>query len=200
MMISWLRRHWKKVLIHASILGSFLLYSLFLAEPLFDRVEAIPGEAKLVRTTLPQTPDGLNGGIDRLVVSASSIEIQGWAFAERLTPSEGRTYIVLSSPGRNYVFETQMLYAPMVKDDYPDSGLDLDWSGFVTTIPTRKIERADYLIGIYVTGGGIQGLKYTDGAVMVSKDTGKLVAVDASELPWLSWLPLEDDPDSIGLE
>ncbi len=182
----WLRSHWKKVALHGGILGGFLLYSLFLAEPLFDRVEALPGEARLVNLRLPAPNGKVDYSIDRLVVTSTTIEVQGWASIEGHGSNDGRTWLVLKSPSKTYVFETSAIYSPVVSEEYQAPDGRLDWSGFITTVPTRKIERGDYLIGLNVSKNGVEALEYSPRAVAWSRDSGRLVAAEVSDLSWLA--------------
>ena len=46
-MRSWFKAHRKQVITHTLIVSAFVLFLLFLSEPLFDRLEEIMGEAKL---------------------------------------------------------------------------------------------------------------------------------------------------------
>ena len=44
---SWIKAHRKQVITHTLIIGAFVLFLLFLSEPLFDRLEEVLGGAKL---------------------------------------------------------------------------------------------------------------------------------------------------------
>jgi hypothetical protein len=73
-MAIWLRTNKKKILVHSLILGGFLLYSLFLAEPLFERFEVIPGEAKLVQLQLPGETNDVHYALDRIIATMPALD------------------------------------------------------------------------------------------------------------------------------
>ena len=52
--------------------------------------------------------------------------------------------------------------------------MNLDWSGFTTTIPTRKIENGDYVIGFYITKDGITALQYSSKVIVKSESGVKI--------------------------
>ncbi len=190
---AWFKANRRKVLVHSCILGSFLLYSVFLAGPLFDRVQALPGEATLTQVKLPASTNNVTYSLERFVVTPTTIEIQGWAFITGYDADNSHTFIVLESPRKTYVFESSTVYSSPVTAQYSESGLNLDWSGFTTIIPTRKIERGDYLVGVYIVQNGVKALQYTDKAVVTSSDSGKFVASDISDLQWLTSVSSFDD-------
>ena len=50
---SWIKAHRKQVITHTLIIGAFVLFLIFLSEPLFDMLEGILGEDKLQLIQLP---------------------------------------------------------------------------------------------------------------------------------------------------
>jgi hypothetical protein len=170
MMGKWLIANKKKVLLHSLILGGFLLYSLFGAEPLFERFEAVPGEANLVELQLPHETDDMHYNLDRIVATTSALEIHGWAFTRDHDIENNETYVVLKSDERLYAFDTSAIYSSQITLMYEELDLDLDWAGFITVIPVRKIDPAEYEVGIYITGNGVQALHYTEETIVRSKD------------------------------
>jgi hypothetical protein len=169
-MAIWLRTNKKKILVHSLILGGFLLYSLFLAEPLFERFEVIPGEAKLVQLQLPGETNDVHYALDRIIATMPALEIHGWAFTSGHDTGNNNTYLVLKSDENTYVFETSAVYSSQVTMLFQESGLDLDWTGFTAIIPARKIEPGEYDIGLCIAGDGGSALQYTEEAIVKSKD------------------------------
>ncbi|MBI2855095.1 MAG: hypothetical protein HYX87_09295 [Chloroflexi bacterium] len=160
---------------HGLILGGFLLYLLFLAGPLFDRFQAVPDEARLVRLQLPDETSNILYSLDKLVVSPSALEIQGWAFMEGQDYEGSRTYVVLRSDKETYVFDTSSKYTPHVTNEYGEQSINLDWSGFIATIPVRTLERENYTIGFYITRDGSEALRYS--TTIVAKSRNKDVEI-----------------------
>ncbi|MBI4295816.1 MAG: hypothetical protein HY667_01720 [Chloroflexi bacterium] len=178
MMNSWFEISKGKVLVHSFILGSFVLYSIFLAEPLFDKLETIPGEARLVQAQLPGETNNIRYNLERYIVSASAIELHGWAFIEGYGAERDSVFMVLKSGQATYEFDTFARYTPYITTHYEEAYkeyLNLDWSGFIATIPTRKLKDGEYAIGLYITRDGIQALRYTDKVFLKSKDDVKLL-------------------------
>lgn len=171
---SSLRFNKGKVLVNCFILGGFLLYSIFLAGPLFDRFETLPDEAKLVQVQLPGETDNIPNSLDRFVPSESALEIHGWAFIQGQSAEGSQIYLVFKSEETTYVFDTLARYTPHVTAQYKETNFNLDWSGFVTTIPMRTIREGKYTIGVYLVKNGIEALQYTKKAVEKSNGEVKL--------------------------
>ena len=162
---SWLRTHRKRVITHTLIVGAFLLFLLFLSEPLFDRLERVAGESMLYKTTLPAATDNIQYWIDDLAVATHTLEINGWAFIEGHDSMNNEIYIVLKSADRTYVFTTETVLRVGITQHFKELGLNLDYSGFAATIPLRKIASGEYSVGIYITKDDIEALQYTDRVV-----------------------------------
>jgi hypothetical protein len=162
---SWLKTHRKQVITHTLIVGAFLLFLLFLSEPLFDRLEQVAGASRLYKTTLPAATDNIQYWVDHLETAAHTLEIDGWAFIEGHDSVNSEIYIVLKSAGRTYVFTTETVIREGVTQHFRELGLNLDYSGFAALIPAGKIASGEYTIGIYITRGDIEALQYTDRAI-----------------------------------
>ena len=174
MISNWLKSNRKKVLVHSLILSGFLLYLLFLAEPLFDRFEAIPGESRLHKFLSPRETVNIQGGLEKFDVSTHVIEAQGWAFIDGQDSVDSKIYIALKSHGSIYIFDTDPMERPDVAA-HKKLNQNLNWSGFNAIIPTRKIKSGKYIIGLYITKEDIQALQYFDKAIIKSKEDVKLM-------------------------
>lgn len=162
---SWFNTHRKQVVTHTSIAVAFLLFTILLSEPLFDRLERIPGEAQLHRLQLPAETGGIQYWIDQCGAVAQGLEISGWAFIKGHDSLDSETYIVLESADRSYVFTTETVMSEGVTEHFQELGLNLDYSGFAALIPARKVAEGEYTIGIYIAKGDIEALQYTARAV-----------------------------------
>lgn len=162
---SWLRTHRKSVITHTLIVGAFLLFLLFLAEPLFDRLERVADESRLYETSIPAATDNIQYWIYQFEVGAHTLEISGWAFIEGHDSVNSEIYIVLKSADKTYVFTTGTVIREGVTEHFKELGLNLDYSGFTTLIPLRKIASGKYTVGIYITKSDIEALQYTDRVV-----------------------------------
>ena len=166
MVKSWLRTHQKRVVVHSLILGGFLLYLIFLADPLFDRFIAIPGESTPQQLSLPRKTDNIYYWIDLFSVGTRHIEVMGWAFIEGQSSENASVYLILKSQDNTYAFKVISQLKPSITEVYKELGLNLDWSGFHCIIPLRKISQGEYNVGLYVTIGDIEALQYTDRVVV----------------------------------
>jgi hypothetical protein len=171
----WIMTHKKPVMVHGLVLSLFLIYVFFFAGPLFDRFEAIPGEARLVQMQLPGEINNMHYSLDRIIPSSSALEIQGWAFVDGHSAGNNHAYIVLKSAKSSYMFDTSAVYSGQVTTMYGGPDLNLDWCGFTTTIPMRKVDRGEYAIGICITGDEIAVLRYTNQVIVKSNNDVKLV-------------------------
>ena len=161
---SWLKTHRKQIITHTSIVVVFVLFIIFVSEPLFDRLEhvAVAGESQLHETRLPAATNNIQYSIDKLEVTTGIVEINGWAFIEGYDSVDNEKYIVLKSADRTYVFTTETMTREGVTRHYEELNLNLDSSGFAALIPVRKIANGEYTVGIYIKKGDIEAMQYTD--------------------------------------
>lgn len=172
---NWLMARRKQIITHTLIVGAFLLFLLFLSEPLFDRLERIdriPGEAQLHQLQLPTETDDIIYEFDISTEDPRVVAIErGWAFIDGEDSENSKVYIVLKSPSQTYIFDTYVEERPDVTRYFQEMDLNLDYSGFVALIPARKIDNGEYIVGIYITKGDIEALQYTDRAITKSGNT-----------------------------
>jgi len=170
---SWLRTHRKQLTTHTSIIVGFALLTIFVVEPLFARLELFAGASRLYETSVPAATDNIQYEVDHFENAAQILEIYGWAFIEGHDSVNSKIYIVLKSADRTYVFTTEIAIRESVTEQFKESGLNLDYSGFSALIPTRKIASGEYSMGIYIKKGDIEALIYTNKAIVKSGDTIK---------------------------
>ena len=168
---SWLKTHRKQVITHLSIIAAFVLFTIFVAEPLFDSLEQVAGESQLYETSIPAATDNIQYWVDHLEVTAHTLEIDGWAFSEGHDSVNSEIYIVLKSADRTYVFTTETVIREGVTQHFKELDLNLDYSGFMALIPAMKIANGEYTVGIYIRKGDIEALQYTDKAITKSGGT-----------------------------
>jgi len=165
MIKNWLKTHRKQVTVHGVILFCYVLYVVFLADPLFDKFdtqEVIPGEAKPVQLTIPDETGDIRYWVDLFDVGTRQIEVMGWAFIYGHSSDNTDIYLILKSKVNTYAFKAVSQLKPGITKVYQELGLNLDWSGFYCIIPLRKLELGKYRLGLYITKGDIQALRYTD--------------------------------------
>jgi len=165
----WLRGHWKPLLAHSLILSGFLFYCVFLSSPLFDRFEAIDGEARSQDVSLPTESGSMTYCIDVLLVDTHIAEIRGWAFIDGQSSENSQTSVVLKSDQRCYVFDAMTLLRMDVSAAYSSLNLNLDWSGLVCNVPMRRVKNGEYLLGIYVKNGDVEAFRCTDRVLVKSE-------------------------------
>ena len=160
---SWFRIHGKQIITHTLIIVGFVLFTIFVTGPLFDRLESIPGEAQLQQLQLPADTNNIRFNIDEITIQTHIIFCWGWAFIEGhdVDLASSKTYIVLKSDKHIYIFDTGPRERPNVTKIFGAGKLNLDWAGFVTNIPVRKIDRGSYIVGLYITRGDMEALQYT---------------------------------------
>lgn len=161
---NWFRTHRIQVVTHAAIVGAFVLLVVFMAEPLFGRLEKITGEAQLQQLELPTETGGVRYAVDSVLTGADNVlEISGWAFIEGrdMQLDACATYIVLESRSSTYVFDTIPRRRGDVTWYFKELGLNLDWAGFHSVIPLRRIPGGEYTIGILIRKGDVEALVYT---------------------------------------
>jgi hypothetical protein len=163
---SWFKAHRKQVITHTLIIGAFVLFLLFLSEPLFDRLERISGEAQI---QLPAETDNIRYVIESISTEGhTGVEIKGWAFVEGQDSKNRELYIVLKSAQRTYVFDSQVMLKPQLTQNFTELCVNVEYSGFTTIILATKISKGEYTVGIYIRGGDIEALQYTDEEIVKS--------------------------------
>lgn len=168
---SWLNNRRRQVITHTSIIMGFVLFTILVAEPLFDRLEQFAGASRLYETSVPAATDDIQYGIDHFEAVAEILGIDGWAFIEGHDSLNSKIYIVLKSMDRTYVFTTETMIRESVTGQFKELGLNLDYSGFSAPIPTREIASGEYAVGIYITKDDIEALIYTNKTIIKSRDT-----------------------------
>jgi hypothetical protein len=190
---NWLGAHGKKIITHTAIIAGFVLFTIFVMVPLFDRLDRIPGEAQLYRFDLPAETTNMRYEIDNILTDGySGVEILGWAFVDGQDSKNRDLYIVLKSAQRTYVFDTKVELRPDLLQIDRALTLNPDYSGFTTLIPAREISSGEYIVGFYdrfhLRNHVMESLYYTDRIVIKSQDsvtsalrTSKLVEVTLPE-------------------
>jgi len=161
----WLKKHRKQVAVHSLVLGAFILYCIFLAGPLQDKLGSIPSESKLQDISIPAATDNIQCSIGRIDATIYRLEINGWAFIKGKGCEDSKTFIVLKSADHTYVFATALVIREGVTKAFKKSGINLDCSGFLAVIPLKKIENGEYKVGVYIKKGDSEALQYTNKSV-----------------------------------
>ena len=172
---SWFKAHRKQVITHTSIVVVFVLFIIFVSEPLFDRLEAVvQGESRLHDLPLPGETGNITNYIDTFTTDGSTtVEVTGWAFIDGQDAENSEIYMVLKSHSRTYIFDTREHTRPDVTAHFKELNLNLDYSGYTALIPARKIANGEYTVGIYIRKGDVEALIYTNRAIIKSGDTIK---------------------------
>ena len=169
---NWFRTHRRQLSTHSLIIVGFILITMLAAEPLFDRLESIEGEARLHRIALPDPTDSVRYHLYTFMAQPGLILADGWAFIYGQDANNSRTYLVLTSSTTTYVFDTATMTRTEVTESYRSTlDLDLDNSGLISNIPLRKIEDGYYSVGIYIEKGDIEAFSHTEYVLIKSRDS-----------------------------
>jgi hypothetical protein len=169
---SWLRAHRRQLMTHTFIIVGFVLFTIFVPEPIFDRLESIPGESRLYHFSLPAETKDISFHVEHISAEGCiSVDMRGWAFVNDHDSENTTVYVVLKSPGQTYIFDTEVEERLDVTRNFEELGLNLDYSGFTALIPGRKIANGEYAVGIYIAKDGIQALQYMNRTIRKSGDT-----------------------------
>ena len=160
--VGWLRAHSKQIITHTTIIVGFVLVAIFVAEPLFDRIEAIPFEAQLQHFDLRAQTGRMRSCLDEFKTDGRTVvEVMGWAFMEGQDSENSEVYVVRKSADRTYIFDTMVRTRPDVTRHFAEMGLYLDQSGFSALVPTRRIGDGEHTVGIYIRKDDMEVLRYT---------------------------------------
>lgn len=161
---AWLAAHWRALLVHVSIVSAFLGFCAFFSGPLFERLEALPGESRSESISLPQETGGVAYHLDTVKGGPYVAEVRGWAYIDGQSPDDSQVYVVLQSAGSCRVFDTMTLLA-----DYTDVTFASYPSGFVCNIPASRVDEGRYEIGVYVRKGDLEAFQPTGSVLVMSK-------------------------------
>jgi len=162
----WLEAKRKRLPVHGLILVAFVLYCLFLAQPIFDRLERIEtteGESRLYTIALPAVTNNIECGVEIIDANNSEVVLKGWSFIKGQDMVNSRIFLVLRSGSDTYIFDTVLWRKPKpVMEHYSDLNLNLDDSGFFAILPLRSIKEGNYTMGIYIKKDNVEALQYTN--------------------------------------
>jgi len=159
---SWLKKHKQLLTVHTLILSVAILYFIFGAEEVQDKLESIPNESKVQNISIPAATNNIIYFIDQFDTTQYKLEIQGWAFIEGESCEDCQTFLVLKSADRSYVFNTKLVIREGVTTAFKKSGLNLDRSGFLCVVPMKNIADGKYNVGILIRKSNIVALQYTN--------------------------------------
>ncbi len=171
----WFWGHRQPVLVHGSILLAFLLFCLFLSPGLFARLEDAGNAPRAVDAPipLPDATEDIQFRIDSFVRGTQMLEIQGWAFVDGPGCATSRTYIVLLSGDTHFAFDTVAQLRMDVTKSFGGLERDLDWSGFLCSVPAGAVVNGQYAVAILIEGVDEAFLR-TTGTTVEKSDTGFL--------------------------
>jgi len=188
---SWLRTRRKQIITHTLIVGGFLFFLLFLAEPLFVRFEP-RSSSTLQEISLPPETGNICYAFDRTDTGTEQIGIIGWAFIAGQNTENSHIFVCLKSCSNAYVFDTFVIPFPHVTENFAYLNLNLDLAGYKAMIPLEKIENGTYKVGIYIKKGRTKALQYTD-MVVIKSEHGAELQLQTATLQEIS-LPAKSQP------
>lgn len=181
---SWFNAHKKNVLAHSLILSGFLLFMIFAAVPLFDKLERFPGEgeaqregeAQLYKLPLPAETNGIRYFIDSIsIVGQKFLDMEGWAFIEDTHAENSTIYVILKSTNSTLIFGAEGIMRPDVTGHFKELNLNLNNSGFLARIPMRILSAGRYTVGLYIRKNGMEKLQYTHKAILKSNGAVQII-------------------------
>lgn len=121
----------------------------------------IEGESQLINLELPQESNNIIYNIEKIDFEDSFTKIVGWAFIEGMDTQDLKIYLVLQSPSETYIFDTFSQKRPDVTAAFKDSGLNLDYSGFISLIPSNRLPENQFTIGLLLQQRNYEYFAYT---------------------------------------
>jgi hypothetical protein len=133
-------------------------------------------KAKAIFQPLPfevlSPTNNLQVNVENIKNTRAFAMIYGWAFPAGKTVADRKTYVVLQSPTRSYVFPTQVVLRRDVSAYFKDS---LDASGFKALIFNQFVDDGEYKVGILIKGESDSFLQFSDKRVTFSRDKPPVV-------------------------
>lgn len=174
-----------KVLAHTAVLACFLVYVIFLANPIFSMIVNKPDtfQSQLQGIKLPAEKNNIIYVFERLGIENGRLFIIGFAFIYgQSTDTNDRIYVVFQSKETAYTFSTAQI--PRYNITHPDHPeIDVTNSGIVADIPLSVLKPGTYKLGIYIHNmrGNIDVLHYTD-KLVIKDDNAVTLAARTSAL------------------
>jgi hypothetical protein len=125
--------------------------------------------AHQVTVSLSEPTRDLNYNIDKVKQTDDYITVAGWGYLNGLDAASKHTYLLLKKDKNVSVFDLHTRIRKDVTRSFIKEKLNLDSSGFVTSVPVENLEKGRYQLGLYITIGNQTGLVYSNKYVEIGK-------------------------------
>ena len=137
-----------------------------------NKFENFSDEAQIHQQRLPAETNNIRYSIDSFGIHRQKyLDIQGWAFIKDKDTENNEVYIILQSVDKTLIYSAETAMRTDVTKYFKELNLDLDYSGFVARIPTRKISDGQYTVGLYIKKNSIEALQYTQKTILKAGGT-----------------------------
>ncbi|MFZ4772265.1 MAG: hypothetical protein ACOYLO_18920, partial [Ferruginibacter sp.] len=125
--------------------------------------------ARQVALNLNEPTREVNYFLDKVKQSDDYITVTGWGHLKGMDALSKHTFLLMKKDKNVVVFDASLQMRADVTKVFSKDKLNLDSSGFTSSIPLTNLEKGKYEIGFYITNGNQAGIVYAKRFVTVAK-------------------------------
>ncbi|MCX6267459.1 MAG: hypothetical protein NTW16_08900 [Bacteroidetes bacterium] len=106
---------------------------------------------------------------DKVKQSGDYINVTGWGFLKGMNAGSKNTFILLKKDKKVTVYDVSLILRADVTRVLIKEKLNLDSSGFTSSIPISNLESGNYEVGLYIINGNQAGIVYNKKPITIEK-------------------------------
>jgi hypothetical protein len=107
--------------------------------------------------------------VDKVEQSSDYITVIGWGYLKGIDATANQSYVLLRKEQHVYAFDSKIISRKDVTKVFLKDKLDLDSSGFISSIPVEKLEKGKYEVGVYIVNGDKHSIIFSKKSVDIAK-------------------------------
>ena len=111
----------------------------------------------------------INYFFDKVNQSADYITVTGWGFLEGLDAVSKHSYLLLKKDKNVTIYDVSLRMRADVTRAFSKEKLNLDSSGFMSSVPIENLEKGKYQLGLYITNGNQSGIVFSKKVIDIGK-------------------------------
>lgn len=116
-----------------------------------------------------KTTEQVSCSFDIVNTTDQYLNVIGWGFIRGMEGKGLKFYLLLKRDNKVIAYDTKGQIRPDITKGFSKYGVNLDSTGFTARIPMENLENGRYLLGLYIAGGGQNGMIFSDKSVDIHK-------------------------------
>jgi hypothetical protein len=125
--------------------------------------------AQQVTLSVNEPNRGVEYFFDKINQSEDYVTVSGWGYLKGLDATSKSTYLLLKKDKNVSIFNVGLRIRKDVTKAFSKENLNLDSSGFVSSIPAENLEKGQYQLGLYIVQGNQTGVVYSKKVIDIGK-------------------------------